>query len=45
MKLNKAQCHVLHLDQNNPMQCYRLGAKWLKNFPAEKELGMLVNSS
>ncbi|GAB0177938.1 hypothetical protein GRJ2_000259100 [Grus japonensis] len=44
MRFNKAQCWVLHLGHNNPMQHYRLGEEWLKTCPVEKDLGMLVNS-
>jgi len=43
MSFNKAKCWVLHLDHNNPMQCYRLGEKWMETCPAEKGLGVLVN--
>ncbi|KAK4815696.1 hypothetical protein QYF61_006679 [Mycteria americana] len=44
MRFNKAKYNVLHLGHSNPMEHYRLGEQWLESFPAEKDLGVLVNS-
>lgn len=39
----KAKCEVLHLVCSNSLYWYRLGVDWIKNSPAEKDLGVLVD--
>jgi len=43
MRFNKAKCWVPHFGHNH-MQCYRLEEEWLEGCPAEKDLGILVDS-
>jgi len=43
-RFHKAECWVLHLGHNNPMQLYRLGEEWLESCLTEKDLSVFVDS-
>lgn len=43
VKLNKAKCKLLHMDQHNPTYVHRLEKELLESSLAEKVLGILVD--
>lgn len=45
LRFNKANCWVLNLGHNNPMQHYKLRMEWMETCLVEKELRVLANSS
>ncbi|GAB0183018.1 mitochondrial enolase superfamily member 1 [Grus japonensis] len=45
MQISKRKCKVLHLGKNNPRHQYMLGADWQESRFAEKDLGVLVDTT
>jgi len=43
MKFNMGKCRVLHLDRNNSMHQYGLGADLLESNSVERDLCVLVD--
>jgi len=44
MKLSKSKYWILHLGWSNARHKYKLGEEWLESRPAERDLGVLVDS-
>ncbi|KAK4816598.1 LOW QUALITY PROTEIN: hypothetical protein QYF61_018646, partial [Mycteria americana] len=44
MKFNKNTCQILHLGQSNAGHKYKLGEEWLESSPAERDLGVLLDT-
>ncbi|PKU38724.1 rna-directed dna polymerase from mobile element jockey-like [Limosa lapponica baueri] len=44
MKFSKSKCWIPHLGRRNAEHKYNLGEEWLESSPAERDLGVLVDS-
>ena len=43
IKFNNAKCKVQHMGWGNRKHKYRLDREWIKNSPAKKDLGVVVD--
>ena len=44
VNFKKSKCRTLHLGWSNAEHRYKVGEKWLESSPAERDLGVLVES-
>ena len=43
MRYNKTKCKILNMDQDSPWYQHRLGDKWIKSSPEDKNLRVVVD--